>query len=344
MNPHEFSYNHTGLRLATRRRLAFPRRDAAQPHARRASTVGTIETESPGLDLGKTQLAIGASEPAAEKPVLPDRTVFVAAAFVADEATSISAPQGQLDRLVEPCPQAVLDDDPVDDHVNVVGLRFFQLRRGAGIDELSIDPSPHKPLAADLFEQIAVRSLLSSHERCGDHCLATRFECQNALDNRLGRLLRQLAAAVRTMRGPRAGKQQAKKIVDAGRGSQRAARIDVAHTLFDRQRGGQSLDPVDVRALHLVEQCPGLGRQGLEIPSLSLGEECIEGQRALAASADAGHDDEFVPRNVDVEVLQVVDARPAHADQLGCRFRLQQGCHFLWIAEGRGKNSILFRI
>src|SRR5690606_40216561 len=50
--------------------------------------------------------------------------------------------------------------------------------------------------------------------------------------------------------------------------------------------------------------------------SLSFGEDGVDGERAFARSAGAGQHDQFVARDVDVDVAQIVDASAAHTDAL----------------------------
>ena len=42
--------------------------------------------------------------------------------------------------------------------------------------------------------------------------------------------------------------------------------------------GGQALDEVDVRLVHLAQELPGVGREGLDVAALALGVNGVEGQ------------------------------------------------------------------
>ena len=79
----------------------------------------------------------------------------------------------------------------------------------------------------------------------------------------------------------------------------------------------QSVDQVDVRPLPLVEELPRVDRQRLDILPLPLGKERVQGQTALARTAGPGDHDQAVAGDVEVDILQVVHARPADADRLG---------------------------
>ena len=58
--------------------------------------------------------------------------------------------------------------------------------------------------------------------------------------------------------------------------------------LADGDRGRDARDPLGVGLVELGEELPGVRREGLDVAPLALGVERVEGQRALARSADAG--------------------------------------------------------
>ena len=84
--------------------------------------------------------------------------------------------------------------------------------------------------------------------------------------------------------------------------------------LLDRDRRRQPLDQVDVRLLHLLEELPRVGGQRLDVAALAFGVDRVEGERRLARARQAGDDDQLVARDVDVDVLEVVDAGAAYRD------------------------------
>ena len=82
----------------------------------------------------------------------------------------------------------------------------------------------------------------------------------------------------------------------------------------DRDGRRDAVDPVGVGLVELLEELAGVGREGLDVPPLPLGVERVERQRALARAADAGHDDQPVQRQVEVDPLEVVDPDLAEPD------------------------------
>jgi hypothetical protein len=105
-------------------------------------------------------------------------------------------------------------------------------------------------------------------------------------------------------------------IGELGHGADARARRAHRIRLVDRDRGRDPLDAVRARPIHPIEELPRVGREGLDVAALTLRVDRIEGQRGLARSADAGHDDQLVQRQPQVDALQVVLTRAANDDRL----------------------------
>ena len=108
---------------------------------------------------------------------------------------------------------------------------------------------------------------------------------------------------------PRAGEQQFEVVVDFSRrahGRTGVARVDL---LLDGDGRRDARDDIHVGFVDLPEELPGVGREALDVAALPLGENRVEGQRRLARAGESRHDDEFVVRNFDLDVAEVVDPR-----------------------------------
>jgi len=81
--------------------------------------------------------------------------------------------------------------------------------------------------------------------------------------------------------GNAAREEQAQIVVDLGDGTDGRARVAVGGFLFDADRRTQSLDVVDVRLLHLLEELPRIGRQALDVAPLTFGVKRVESQARL---------------------------------------------------------------
>ena len=121
-----------------------------------------------------------------------------------------------------------------------------------------------------------------------------------------GRLPLDRRAAGRAVRPAGPGVEQPEVVVDLGDGADGRARVLGGRLLVDRDRRRQTLDEVDVGLVHLAQELPGVRRQRLDVPPLTLGEDRVERQRRLAGAGQPGEDDEGVAREVEGDVLEVV--------------------------------------
>src|SRR4029453_17539210 len=88
--------------------------------------------------------------------------------------------------------------------------------------------------------------------------------------------------------------------------------------LADRNRGADSLDAVDVRLLHPLEELTSVRGQRFDVATLAFRIDRIEGERRFARSADARKDDELAVRQGDIDVFEVVRARAANDERAAC--------------------------
>src|SRR5262245_19907976 len=135
-----------------------------------------------------------------------------------------------------------------------------------------------------------------------------------AVDDLLHRLRGDLAAALETHGMADVREEETQIVGDLGDGADGRARVSSHAFLLDGDGGRQALDAVAVGLLHLLEKLSRIGRQGLDVSSLALGIERVESECGLARARDARDDDQPPARDLDVDPLQVVPARPADDD------------------------------
>jgi hypothetical protein len=111
-----------------------------------------------------------------------------------------------------------------------------------------------------------------------------------------------------------AREQQAQVVVDLGDRADGRARVVRRRLLLDRDRRRQPFDQIDVGLFHQLQELPRVGRQRLDVAALPLRIQRVERERALARPGQAGDDDQPMPRQVEVEVLEIVRAGAADAD------------------------------
>jgi hypothetical protein len=119
----------------------------------------------------------------------------------------------------------------------------------------------------------------------------------------------------RANRNADAGEQQPHVVVDFGHRAHGRARVAAGRLLLDGDGRRQTVDLVDVRLLHHLQELPRIGRQALHVAALALGIDRIEGERRLARSRHAGEHDQRVTRQIYRDVLQIVLAGTANGDE-----------------------------
>ena len=67
------------------------------------------------------------------------------------------------------------------------------------------------------------------------------------------------------------------------------------------------MDVIDIGLFHAVQKLPRVGTEAFDVAPLPLGIERIECQRRLSGTADPRDHDELLPRNLNGDILQVVD-------------------------------------
>ena len=87
-----------------------------------------------------------------------------------------------------------------------------------------------------------------------------------------------------------------------------------ARSLMERKRCGNMEHLVDICPRRLRKPPARIGRERLKVAPRALGVEDAERERRFAGPGDARHADDFIERNVDVDVPEIVHARAAHFD------------------------------
>ena len=202
--------------------------------------------------------------------------------------------------------------DAVDHHVDVVLVFLVERRRVGDLVEGAVDLDALEALLLQFGQFLAVFAFAAAHDRREDIEPRAFLERQHAVDHLADRLALDRQAGGRRIGDADAREEQPHIVVDLGDGADRRARIARGGLLLDRDRRRQAVDLVDVRLLHHFEELPGIGREALDIAALALGIDRVEGKRGFARTRQAGHDDQRVARQVEIDVLQIVFARAAN--------------------------------
>ena len=222
---------------------------------------------------------------------------------------ALAVAQGQLHRVGQTPPDAVLDDQTVDHEID--GMLFVLVQRGDVFHavQLAVHAHAHEALGLQFLEAVEVRSLLEFHQRGHDDDFRTFGQGEDVGDDFIGGARLDGASALWAIHLAEAGEEDAQEVVDFSDGADRGARVAARGLLFQRDGGGKSFDLVDVRLVHLREELAGVGGKGFHIPALAFRIDDVERECGFARSRRAADDHKFVAGDVEREVLEGVLAR-----------------------------------
>lgn len=96
-------------------------------------------------------------------------------------------------------------------------------------------------------------------------------------------------------------------------------RIFRRRLLFYRDGRCETGDEIGVGLIHPLQKLPSVRAQAFYVTPLALGIYGIEGERRLSGTRRAGEYDQLIPRQVEVDILQIVLACAPDYDVLSCR-------------------------
>ncbi len=249
---------------------------------------------------------------------------------VGHDGEPLAEAQRGLERLREALLDVGLGLEAVDHRFDGVLDPQAQRRHGVDVVQCAVDPHPHETLLAQVVEHLHMFALALAHHRGEQHPAPVGVQRQRRVDHLRDGLRLQGISMVGAARRAHAREQQSEVVVDLGDRADRRTRVVRGRLLLDRDRGREALDVVEIGLFHHREELPRVGAERFHVAALALGVDGVEGQRGLARPRQAGDHDQPVARQVEVDVLQVVRARAAQADEVhGMRRR------------GEGKGGII---
>ena len=217
-------------------------------------------------------------------------------------------------RLEAPQVHVVANDDFVYQDFNVVNLVTVDTHARTDFLQLAVHAHREEPLAAKAFKKLFIVSLAGfDHGGKQEDALVFEMLSQELHDFLVGVLDHAAAGKVRIcLARPRI--EEAKEIVDFGRGAHCRTGIFIGRLLFDGNHRAQTCDFVHIGTLHVAQKLAGIGGEGLHITPLPLGINRVKRQRRLAAAAQPSDDNQTVARNGQVDVLQIMLACPVNGN------------------------------
>ena len=187
-------------------------------------------------------------------------------------------------------------------------LVLLQLDFLVQLVEVPVHPGPDVAGALGVLEDLGVLALLAPDDG-GHHLDAGALrQGEDLVDDLVDGLLFDLLAALGAVGSAHPGPEKPEIVVDLRHRAHSGPGVLAGGFLVNGDGGAQALDIVHIGLVHLAQEHPGVGAQGLHIPPLALGVNRIKGQGALAGAGEARHHHQLVPGDGDVDILQIVGA------------------------------------
>ena len=111
-------------------------------------------------------------------------------------------------------------------------------------------------------------------------------------------------------------KEQTQAIVELGHGAKSGTHARHARTLVQCERRRYVQDLIHLGMFGLRQTTASIGAERLQVTARALGIKNPQRQRTLARTRHAGNAHELSQRNIDIDVLEVMDTRATHLDSL----------------------------
>ena len=188
--------------------------------------------------------------------------------------------------------EAILEDESVDDHVEVVRLLPVELDLVAEVDDGPVDARAYEPFATQPLElELELAFAAATHRREQEDPRAVP-QREDPIDNLLDGLRLDSLSAVGAVRDAHAREEDAEVVGDLGDGAHGRARGLRERSLLDRNGRRETIDALDVGLRELLEELPRVRRKRLDVAALAFGVDGVERERAFARAARPRDDDE----------------------------------------------------
>src|ERR1041385_3273846 len=118
------------------------------------------------------------------------------------------------------------------------------------------------------------------------------------------------------MRLTNGGKEDSQIIINFCGGRDCRSWVRSGAALFDGDRRRKPLDKIDIWLFHLIEELPRISGETFDVGAWALAIESIKSQRGFPRATQAGNDNELLPWNLDMKVLEIVLAGTTNLDNL----------------------------
>ena len=324
--------------------VGLERQRRPEPVAGRAGAERVVEREQPRLDLGDREAGNGAGELRGEDHALRAAVGFGLAGIFRDGDAVGEAERG-FHAVGEPTRHVGTHHDAVDHDVDVVLQLLVERRRVFDLVEGAVDLDALEALLLQVRQFLPVLALAAAHHR-GKQVEPRAFrQREDAVHHLRNGLALDRQAGRGGIGNADARPEQAHIVVDLGDGADGRAWIARSGLLLDGDRRGQSVDLIDVRLLHHLQELAGIGRQALDIAPLAFGIDGVEGERRLAGARKAREHHQLVAGDIEVDVLEIVLACAANRNPASFEIAAGRMCRYARVRaqESLGARAAILR-
>ncbi len=275
-----------------------------EPIARLAHPEGAIEREALRRRLRKTL-------PAA-RSLLAELELLAGGRRDAKLARPLA--QRELDRFGEPNAFGFAQRDAVDDEQDGVFALLVERRRVVEVMDLAVDHHASETARFQVEQKLSVFALSMRYERRQERELRTDGKAKYVVRDLFRRLRANRLATNVTMLLADFGVEHAKVVVDLGDRAHGRSRVARRALLLDSDGRREAAQVLHARALELPQELSRVRGQRLDVATLPLGVERVEGEARFARPAHAREDHELALRNLEPIDVEVVLARAEHLD------------------------------
>ncbi len=283
---------------------------APEPVAAVARPVRAVERERPRLYLRDGRSTVRARKVLAEQHGIA-RAVALDGLHLHE---SLGQPERRLYRVGQPALYPLAHHEPVNDDLDVVLVVLVQAQLDGQLVQLAVHPHAGEALLGEVLQQLPILAFAAPHDRRHDHEARLLWQGQYLLDHLLRGRGGDGEAADVAVWPAGASVEEAEVVVDLRDRRHGRARVVGRGLLVYGDRGRQTVYVVHVGLVHLAEELPRVGGEALDVASLALGVDSVEGEAGFATPGEPRDDDHDVARDGDGYVLQVVLACAPHDD------------------------------
>ena len=218
---------------------------------------------------------------------------------------------GLLDGLGDAARRVLVDDDAVDDDLDGVLELLLELDVLLEVADLAVHADAGEALLLEVGEELGVLALASEHHGRENERPSPLAGGEDLVGDLVRGLALDHATALGAVRDADAGEEEAEVVIDLGDGAHGRAGVARGRLLVDGDRRREPVDRVEVGLVHLAEELPRVAREALDVATLALGVDRVEGEARLARARQPRDHDELVAGDVYVHVGEVVLAGAA---------------------------------